>query len=48
MNEKKMRSLEKPEDIYKGLLYSDGVTDRGFKVISKLNSTSMNAKNLFK
>jgi hypothetical protein len=47
-NNNKIRSLEAPESVYKGLLYSDGVTDRGLKIISKLNSTACNAKNLFK
>jgi len=40
--------MDIPDDVYKGLLYSDGVTDRGFKIISKFNSAAQNAKNMFK
>lgn len=34
---KKIRSLATPDFQYKGLLYSDGVTDQGVKVIAQHN-----------
>jgi hypothetical protein len=45
---KTLRSLAAPDFHYKGLLYSDGVTDQGVKVIAQHNDMSNNATNLFK
>lgn len=45
---KKRRNLDLPDSTYRGLLYSDGVTDRGIKVIPQENESAQNAGNLFK
>ena len=42
------RNLKEPDHIYRGFLYSDGVTDQGIKVIPYNTSQSQNAANLFK
>ena len=45
--EKKIRSLEKPDFIYKGVVHADGVTAQGIKVLPKQNEYAYNASNLF-
>lgn len=47
-NEKSKRVLDDPDFKYKGLLYSDGVTDIGIKVLPKRNEMTNNASSLFK
>jgi hypothetical protein len=46
--EKQTRSLEEPDFKYRGLLFSDGVTDQGIKVLPKRNDKTSNASSLFK
>ena len=46
--EQQFRNLTEPDYKYKGLLFSDGVTDIGIKVMPQNNSSSQNAANLFK
>lgn len=41
-------NLEHPDYTYKGILYSDGVTDQGIKVIPHSNDSLQSACNLFK
>ena len=46
--EKPQRVLDDPDFKYKGLLYSDGVTDIGVKVLPKRNEMTNNASSMFK
>ena len=46
--QKQVRHLEQPDFIYKGFLYSDGITDQGVKVIPKNNNLAQNADSKFK
>ena len=46
--EQKFRSLVEPDQKYKGLLYSDGVTDQGVKVMPINTGLVQNACNLYK
>ena len=45
---KTKRNLDEPDYVYKGILYSDGVTDRGIKIIPQKSNAVQNASNLFK
>jgi hypothetical protein len=45
---RKLRSLAQPDFTYKGVLYTDGVTDQGIKVIPQVNELSQNGANCFK
>jgi hypothetical protein len=45
--EKKIRSLGKPDFIYKGVVHADGVTAQGTYVLPKQNEYAVNASNLF-
>lgn len=45
---RKLRNLAQPDFIYKGVLYTDGVTDQGIKVIPQVNELSQNGTNCFK
>ena len=46
--QKQPRILESPDFKYKGLLYSDGITDKNIKILPATNDTSQNASNMFK
>lgn len=46
--DQRFRNLTEPDYKYKGLLFSDGVTDIGVKVMPQNNETAHNAANLFK
>jgi hypothetical protein len=48
VKKKNQRILAEPDFKYKGLLYSDGVTDLGVKVLPKQNEMTNNASSLFK
>ena len=45
---KKLRNLAQPDFVYKGMLYTDGVTDQGIKIIPQVNELSQNGSNCFK
>mmetsp|Transcript_30173 Transcript_30173/g.46101 ORF Transcript_30173/g.46101 Transcript_30173/m.46101 type:complete len:289 (-) Transcript_30173:1943-2809(-) len=45
---KKLRTLDKPDFRYKGVMFSNGITNQGINVIPQNNHLSHNASNLYK